>query len=153
MKINDKVFGEMVYDRSWERVEERVIYGRKDNVRIVARAYDKPKLQEITEEQRQAYLDYQKREADYIKRIPAILLKFYLDNFDTISEYINIPEKINKVNINEEKIVKLIHVMAIFFDRKGRCGWLCNCAWEPDDGIAIIFSGDDIRIGDQSELI
>lgn len=114
--INDIVFGAMTYIHSWERTDKQIFFGRELDVRTVAEAYEG---QGILDVQRNAYKKYLENVDQYIRNTPKVLLKFYLDNYDVISETVTIPDKINKENINEELIVRLIRVKSIYFDRKG----------------------------------
>lgn len=150
MVVNDVVFGKMNYDAGWEKREDLFLFGRQISVRIVAAAYTG---QEILETQRKAYQIYQKNMEEYIRKIPDILLQYYLDHYEMIEEIMNIPEKINKQNITANIIVRLIEVKAVYFDRDGRFGWLCDCAWDEENGIAVILSGKDPIVAEQDELI
>ncbi len=148
--VLDPVFGEMEYDHSWCKTEEKTVFGKNLEIRIVVEAYAG---QEILEVQQKAYSLYKQEYLNYIKEIPSVLLKYYLDNYELISENINIPEKINKNNINKELIAKLIRLKTVYFDRKGQFGWLCDCAWDPEHGICILLSDDVIRVEEQDYLL
>lgn len=148
-KVNDPVFGEMVYDSSWLKVDELSAYGKEIELRIVAEAY---KGQEILEVQRNAYAEYMKNIVTYLRDVPEKLLEYYLNNYEQISSTVNIPERINKSNINKELISKLIKIKTLYIDRKGRYGWLCDCAWDNEHGICILLS-NGISIEEQDYLL
>ena len=74
----------------------------KNQIMVVVEAYTD---QEILDIQRQQYLVYQQKKNEYINKIPKVLLKYYLDNYDLIAAEMEIPEVINKENINEQLIV------------------------------------------------
>ena len=149
-RIKDDIFGNMEYDCSWVKKEQISLFGKSYEVRIVAKAYTG---QEVSDTQRASYTCYQKNFQLYIEQIPNILLTYYLDNYNQIAEYVDIPEKINRKNITEELIVKLIKVQTVYFDRKGNFGWLCDCAWDREHGISIILSADKPIVTEQEELI
>ncbi|HEY9061743.1 MAG TPA: hypothetical protein VIO64_14715 [Pseudobacteroides sp.] len=149
-EIIDEAFGKMEYDSSWVRIEKYTILGRQLDVRIVAQAYEG---QEILEIQRKAFLEFQNRFSQLEQDIPDKLLEYYLNNYESISEMIEIPEKIDKDHINRDLIIKLIKVRTIYFTRKGQYGYLCDCAWEQEHGIAIIFTNNEISIDEQDVLI
>ena len=148
--INDSVFGEMIYIHSWERCETQDFFGKILDVRIVAEAYEG---QYITDEQRKAYQRYVRNRENFLEKVAPTLLKYYLDNYENISSNVNIPEKINRDNINEELIVKLIKVRTVYFDRKGQYGWLCDCVWDEEHGICILLSGNTLTIEDYDYLL
>lgn len=148
--INDEVFGEMKYDYSWEKYEVRNILGEEISVRVVARAYEG---QEILEIQRNSYIKYVNNEKLYMKQIPQILLDYYKDEYDNFVEFCDMPVQYDIQNISTDSILDLIAVNTIFFDREGNFGYLCECGWDDDNGIAIILSDDKPRIGEEDELI
>lgn len=148
--INDEVFGEMTYDYSWEKYEVRNIFEEQISVRIVARAYEG---QEILDIQRESYMKYVNNEEVYMKKIPQILLAYYIDVYDDIIEFCDMPEKYEIKNINSDSVLDLIAVNTIFFDREGNFGYLCDCGWDDENGIAIILSEDEPRIGEEDELV
>ena len=148
--INDTVFGSMSYVRSWERTDKQIFFGRELDVKIVAEAYEG---QGILDVQRNAYKKYLENIDQYIRNTHKVLLKYYLDNYDVIAETIIIPDKINKENINEELIVRLIRVKSIYFDRKGQFGWLCDCAWDEEHGICILLSDDMFCVKEQDYFL
>lgn len=149
-KINDSVFGEMTYDHSWCKEIESCVFDRNIELRVVAEAY---KGQEILECQREAFKKYSSDYAKLIVQIPSALLEYYLDNYDSIASTLNIPDRINKDNINKELITKLIKVRTVYFDRKGNYGWLCDCAWDTEHGICVLLSGERVKVVEHDYLL
>lgn len=149
-KIKDPIFGEMVYDYSWEKEEEFLAFGRDVNLRVVAKAYSG---QDIRDVQREAYITYKSNLSKYIMNVPGVLLDYYLRNYEFISSCVSIPDKISKDNINKELISKLIRIKTLYIDRKGQFGWLCDCAWDSEHGLCILLSGDSICIKEQDYLL
>ena len=149
-KINDLVFGVMEYDHSWVKSDDISVFGKNLEIRIVAEAYNN---QDIIDEQRDSYKRYLEEFPKYILKTPEVLLKYYLENYDHISSTVNIPDKINKDNINKELITKLIKIKTVYFDRKGQFGWLCDCAWDSEHGICILLSSDEICVKEQDYLL
>lgn len=149
-EIVDDVFGKMIYDCSWTKEERLDFYGKELAIRVVAKASSG---QEILEKQRESYNRYKEEVSEYTKLISDILLAYYLDNYDEISSEVDIPEKINKENITKEKVVKLVRVTTLFFSRNGEFGYLCDCAWDEENGICILLSGEKPEITEQDYLI
>lgn len=148
--INDKVFGEMTYDYSWEKYEVRNLFEDQIDVRIVAKAYEG---QEILDIQRESYKKYMNNEELYIRKIPQIVLAYYKDIYDDILEFCYMPSKYNIENITADSVLDLIEVHTIYFDREGNFGYLCECGWDDDNGIAIMLSEDEPRIVEEDKLI
>lgn len=148
--VNDAVFGVMRYDAGWEKHDTLTVFGKTFPVCVTAAAYTG---QDIMDIQRQAYGKYLTGLPSYVAAVPAILLRYYLDNYDDISSYMEIPEKINRQNITAAAVVKLIKIRTVYFDRKGNYGWLCDCAWDTEHGIAIVLSASEPFITDQDYLI
>lgn len=148
--VYDEVFGDMIYDYSWEKTEDFSAFGKEHEVGVVAEAYGGDKIVDV---QRDSYKTYKKNFSKYITKVPDVLLKYYVDNYDIISSNIEIPEKINIKNINRELVVKLIKVRTVYFDRKGRFGWLCDCAWDSEHGVCIVLSEDPPIVTEQDYML
>ena len=149
-QVNDSVFGIMEYNYAWEKTDVISAFGRDFEVKVVAEANDN---QDIIDVQRKAYSTYLNNFTRYMISIPDVLLDYYKTNYNSISSNVNIPERININNINKELIVKLIKIRSVYFSRKGTYGWLCECAWEPEHGIAIVLSTESPLITEQDYLI
>ena len=148
MTINDPVFNEMTYDHGWEKKEwfRKNVAGDKIELRIHCQAYSSSeKTQEITEQQRLAYLKFKKDIADFGScqiRLGAAIERYAERN-----------------NIE----LPLIAPNTLYISRNGGYGLLCDCNWDKEHGCAVIFTnGDDglyndvpasIYIGEQDELI
>ena len=149
-KVDDDAFGEMVYDSSWQKSVKKDLYGVTGRwIHVVA---DADQGKEINESQRKAYLEYLEKEEDFLDDIPDAMLTYYLQNYEDIEEWNNIPQKYNKQNITMYSVMELITFKDLYFDEDGRYGWLCGCPWDSS-GLAIILSGEEIEITVQDELI
>ena len=149
--VDDEVFGEMVYDYGWRKSVKMDINGEKGFwVEIVAGAYPG---KGITPEQRKNYLEYKEKEEDFFDEIPNALMTYYLENYDEIGSWYDIPTKYNRENITMDSLMELIEFHSIYFNRDGkRYGWLCGCEWDDVHGLAIILSGDEIEFGWDEDL-
>ena len=149
--VDDEVFGEMVYDYGWRKSVKMDINGLKGFwVEIVAGAYPG---KGITPEQRKNYLEYKEKEEDFFKEIPNALMTYYLENYDEIGSWYDIPTKYNRENITMDSLMELIEFHSVHFNRDGkRYGWLCGCEWDDVHGLAIILSGDEIEFGWDEDL-
>ena len=149
--VDDEVFGEMVYDYGWRKSVKMDINGEKGFwVEIVAGAYPG---KGITPEQRKNYLEYKEKEKDFFDEIPDALMTYYLENYDEIGSWYDIPTKYNRKNVTKDSLMELIEFHSVYFNRDGkRYGWLCGCEWDDVHGLAIILSGDEIEFGWDEDL-
>lgn len=150
MIINDKIFGELHYNSAWEKEENFDSRFEEEKIKVVIEADES---QEILDIQREQYLAYRQQKNKFINKIPKVLLDYYLGIYDDISSALDIPEQINKENINEQLIVKLVRINDIYFARNGSYGWLCDCAWDEEHGLCILLSESEPCIKDQDYLI
>lgn len=149
-RIEDSVFGVLDYDEYWEKTEELQFYTRTYQVRIIVETFEK---MDILDVQREAYKLYEQNLSHYIEKVPEILLEYYKSNYDEIAQYNKIPESVNYENVTKELVVKLIKIKSVYFDRKGRFGWLCDCGWDTENGISIILSDEKPFVAEYDYLI
>ena len=150
--VNDEAFGEMVYEKSsWKKWVKMDINGEKGEwIPVVADAHPG---ESITPEQRKNYLEYKEKEEDFFKEIPNALMTYYLENYDEIGSWYDIPTKYNRQNITKDSLMDLITFHRLYFNKDGiRYGWLCGCPWDTVHGLGIILSGDEIAIGWKDDL-
>ena len=148
--VTDKIFGIMRYDACWEKDDTLCVFGKTFPIRVAVAAYTGDDILDI---QREAYVKYRDNLSAYDAAVPDILLRYYLDNYDYIASYMKIPEKISRQNITPKLVTKLIKIKTAYFDRKGNFGWLCDCAWDIEHGIAIVLSQSEPFVTDQDYLI
>ena len=150
--VNDEAFGEMVYENfSWKKWVKMDINGEKGMwIPVIADAYPG---ESITPEQRKNYLEYKEKEKDFFDEIPNALMTYYLENYDEIGSWYDIPTKYNRQNITKDSLMDLITFHRLYFNKDGiRYGWLCGCTWDTVYGLGIILSGDKIEIGWKDDL-
>lgn len=153
-RVDDEVFGDMVYDRSWQKWVKRDYNGLKGEwFPVVAKAYSDEK---ITAEQRTNYLKYIENEESFFDEIPNALMTYYLNFYDEIEDsWQEIPMKYHKDNINKDSLMELITFHKLFFNSDGkRYGWLCGCAWDSVYGLSFYYDGEheDMQVGWKDDL-
>ncbi|MBR5374887.1 MAG: hypothetical protein IK131_09485 [Paludibacteraceae bacterium] len=148
-KIDDPVFGEMIYDASWEKREKKLLYGKEKLVRIATCDYKDG----ITDVHRASYRKYQENEARYLEEIPRVLLEYYLSMYDEIKEYWRVPRAYTKKNVTQENIMDLIDFRTLYFRYNGMFAWLCECPWEEECGIAFVLSDEKVRVELQTDIL
>ncbi|MCQ2233016.1 MAG: hypothetical protein MJZ30_14325 [Paludibacteraceae bacterium] len=149
-KINDEAFGEMVYDYSWKKSVKMDLYGVKGRwIDVVASA---DPGEGINEAQRTAYRAYLEKAENFMDEIPNAVIAYYLENYEDIEEWNNIPDQYNKQKVTKDSVMELLNFKTLYFDEEGRYGWLCGCTWDSA-GLAIVLSNDKVEVTVQDELI
>lgn len=149
-KIDDPVFGEMVYDEDfWEKYETKNIYGKEKYVKVATDDCDGG----ISEVERKSYERYKESENHYFDIIPETLLSYYLSTYENVKEMWRVPRQYNKKNISKDNVMDLIDFKELYIDEDGQCAWLCECPWEEDDGIAFVLSDGKVRVELQTDIL
>jgi len=128
-KFIDKVFGEMEYKHSWTKKEAFLFLDKAYVVNIVAQAY---KGDVILESQQLNYTSYKKILEDNYDKIVEKLNEYCKSNFDT------------EVSLDKYLIPK-----TIIFERDGSWGILFDTDYDTENGIAVFFIKEKIKIGSQ----
>lgn len=149
-KIEDPVFGEMIYNEDfWEKYETKNIYGKEKYVKVATDDCDGG----ISEVERKSYERYKESENHYFEIIPETLLSYYLSTYENVKEMWRVPRQYNKKNISKDNIMDLIEFKELYIDEDGQCAWLCECPWEEDDGIAFVLSDGKVRVELQTDIL
>lgn len=128
-KFIDKVFGEMEYKHSWTKKEAFLFLDKAYVVNIVAQAY---KGDVILESQQLNYTSYKKNLEDNYNKIVEKLNEYCKSNFDT-----------------EVSLDKCLIPKTIIFERDGSWGILFDTDYDTENGIAVFFIKEKIKIGSQ----
>lgn len=143
--MTDNVFGEMNLSEGYFENEKTLnLLGRENlKVKILAQVFEDEKILKI---QQDKYQEFFENFDFYEAKVPEKVLEYYLNNYDEIIEYNELPEVFDKNNITKESVLKLIKVSEIVFNQDGTYGYLCICAWEPENGLAIQLSPEENSI-------
>ncbi len=132
-KINDIVFGEMIYKYSWMKKDKFKFLEKEYEINIIAQAY---KGNEILEVQRNNFIQYQEflnKNSDDIK----IKLRKYLkEMFNT------------NLSLDE-----LLEPKSIVFERDNSWGILFECNCDIENGIALFIKNGEIKVGSQDDFL
>ena len=132
-KVNDKVFGNMVYKHSWTK-KELFKWGSKEyNLKITAQAYNGDA---ITDSQRKQYSIYKK---SYIKTLKQAMPE--------IVDYLN--QILDKKNIEQKDVYSLLIPKTVIFNRENGWGVLFASKLDVENGIAIFVINNKIKVGPQ----
>lgn len=139
MEIQDSVFGTMNYDYQWEKFEELSLWGKQYNIQIIAQSLSDDET-EISEIQRTAYLQFKKMFSSLAESGLQKLLN-YCRNYLEVS------------NCDVEMFWKNNQPSAVFFSITGEWGILFESEFDPENGIALMFSKNHWIAGPQEILI
>lgn len=79
------------------------------------------------------------------------LLAYYLINYESIAERIDLPENYRKEYVSSSDLRHLMKITTVFFDEKGNYGWIGICSFEKN-GIAFFLSESDVRVINPTQL-
>lgn len=79
------------------------------------------------------------------------LLAYYLINYESIAERIDLPENYRKEYVSSSDLRHLMKITTVFFDEKGNYGWIGICSFEKN-GIAFLLSESDVRVINPTQL-
>lgn len=139
MKIHDSIFGEMIYNHQWEKEDDVTLWGKPFHVQIIVQS-DDDDTPDILDAQKESYCFFKENFAQ-------------LENIgrDTLLNYINNVLEIS--NCDENNFLENNTPTAIFFAVTGEWGILFESGYDPEDGIALMFSNDQWLAGPQEILI
>lgn len=132
-KINDKIFGEMLYNHSWEKKGGLIFLDKEYRVDIIAQAY---RGNEILQTQQNNYIQYQEfldKNSDVIQ----IKLKNYLKEIFDI----------------DDQLDEILEPTAVIFERDNSWGILFECDCDIENGIAVFIKNGEIKVGSQDDFL
>ena len=135
--IND-VFGELIYENLfWRRLYPTEIFGKQINIQLVVDSYyDNDDGSDITTNQQEAFLNFEKNKKDIIEEIEQAVLSYYkkitnnqMVSFEDIREMVNL------------KYLKVIYT-EIGEDRE--LGFIFDSSFDPELGIGVLVSNERV---------
>ena len=135
--IND-VFGGLIYENLfWRRLYLTEIFGKQINIQLVVDSYDdNDDGSDITTNQREAFLNFEKNKKDIIEEIEQAVLSYYkkitnnqMVSFEDIREMVNL------------KYLKVIYT-EIGEDRE--LGFIFDASFDPELGIGVLVSNERV---------
>ncbi|MBR5210447.1 MAG: hypothetical protein IKV67_11430 [Paludibacteraceae bacterium] len=112
--------------------------------------FDKNKV--INDKMREAYRKYVKLNETFWKELLEWFMDFYNDNYEELEERFEIPESLQKENINESSVMSLMRITKLYVTNRGRIAWLCEYPTESD-GLAFEFTNGTICMIPQPQII
>lgn len=132
-RINDIVFGEMIYKHSWTKKDSFIFLDKAYVVNITAQAYKGDNILESQQENFRNFKDFINNNSKNIEQN----LKDYLKNMFNI----------------EGSLTDLIEPKTIIFERDNSWGILFETDYDIENGIALFIQNDEIKVCPQDEFI
>ncbi len=150
-KINDPSFGPMEFDYGWCKEEEIAFFGQTGSVEVLAEA---DIGQPISDVQRKAYALFCDGTDALSDDALAALKEYYIENLPAIGGQVDDPTTLpEEDSITRADLVKMVIPQTVYFRQDGIYAVLCNCIWEPQNGLAIIVSEDGLSIETQDAVL
>lgn len=100
----------------------------------------------VNDEMRKAYKAYLKLKPGFWNDVKKEMLEYYLDDYEDIIEYLQIPEKLNKENVTEDSVMSLVTFTELYMDFLGKIGWICKTPIDEEDGLAFEFTNGEVEL-------
>lgn len=130
--IEDRVFGIMIYKHAWKKEGMMSLWGEQYPIWIVAQAYGGEEIVESQRDQYQKYPSILRETQEQIKdKIKAYIQEFYGQNTDVKSD---------------------VTPTSVVFCRNGNWGVLFETKYDVENGLAVFFDNQQIKIGTQDDF-
>jgi hypothetical protein len=148
---NDPVFGSMEFDYGWCKEDTISLFGKSVAVEILVEAEIG---QPISDLQRSLYTRFN-GEIDTLSAASLEhLKKYYIENLPAIGLQVDDPSQLpEEEELTSTDLINMIEPKTVFFPQDEFYAILCNCIWEPINGLAIIISTDGISIDTQDVVL
>ncbi len=153
-RVDDDVFGEMYFDQGWckwIKTDINGIDGQWVELSVEAMFSD----DEITPKQKANYQKYLQNEKRFLEEYPKALFEYYKKNYRAITKIWDDADLFNPKNMDEKSVKDLVQLQRLYFEDGERYGWLCECDWDEENGLAIYYDNDydGICIGSIDSLV
>ena len=147
--VNNKAFGNMIYDDHWGKNEVVTVFGEELELEIVAVSFDGEGILPIQEKK---YLEFKEGIEEFFVRAIDALDDYCDENAEDIIDALF--EEHGDSYEPPEDPLELMEFTAILFSQNGDIAILAECEWDTEDGIAIVFDTEgNIIIDDQALII
>jgi hypothetical protein len=148
---NDPVFGSMEFDYGWCKEDTISLFGKPVAVEILVEAEIGQPISDIQQNLYRRFCS----EIDTLSSTALEHLKnYYIENLPAIGLQVDDPTQIpEEEELADADLINMIEPKTLFFPQDDFYAILCNCIWEPINGLAIIISPDGISIDTQDAVL
>ena len=148
---HDPAFGLMEFNYGWCKMEEISFFGKSIPVEVLAEAEIG---QPILDLQRSFYTSFCKEIGLLSSTALEKLTEYYIENLPAIGVLVDDPTELpEEEELTHADLIRMVVPKTIFFPQDELYAILCDCIWEPVNGLAIIVDPDGISIGTQDEVL
>ena len=145
-KLVDNVFGELEFDYDWVKDSKQKIFGREFDIDIIVEGNDENNS--IREEQRESFKKFQVNNSEIIKRVELVVFEYD----QTVRKEQSMIE-IKFSEVSDKIILSGIIFPVVLEDGELSIGFLFESDSEPEHGIGIKITDEEIEVGNQDILI
>ncbi|MCM1022644.1 MAG: hypothetical protein NC395_01130 [Prevotella sp.] len=137
----DNVFGEMTYRHRWYKKQTVLMFDRKWDITVAAKAYSgKP----ITEQEQDSYKYFMENEPAMIGIIGEQLKNYINQNLQDLSVHWIGARNISKIS----ELAQIVTPKTLLFKQDGTTIMLLECVWDKDSGVAVKLT-PEVKVGSQ----
>ena len=149
-KVIDNVLGLLF--SAYGGFENIIVVRLMDNVRTLRMIINTEEDLKINKEIQEAYKTYLKMKPTFWNDIKRQMLFYYKTYYNDFEENLNIPEELNKENVNENNVISILTFTKLYIDFDGCIAWLCESPTE-EDGLAFEFTDGKVLWNYQNQII
>ena len=149
-KVIDNVLGLLF--SAYGGFENIIVVRLMDNVRTLRMIINTEEDLKINKEIQEAYKTYLKMKPTFWNDIKRQMLFYYKTYYNDFEENLNIPEELNKENVNENNVISILTFTKLYIDFDGCIAWLCESPTE-EDGLAFEFTDGKVQWDYQNQII
>jgi hypothetical protein len=148
---NDPAFGLMEFNYGWCKTDEISFFAQPITVEILAEAEIG---QPILDVQRSFYTSFCKEIEMLSSTAMKRLTEYYIENLPAIGVLVDDPTELpEEEELTPADLIRMVVPKTLFFPQDDLYAILCDCLWEPINGLAIIMDPDGVSIGTQNEVL
>lgn len=130
--LNDLVLGELTFDMWWFREYEITVFGRKYLVPLIVQTFDEDG---ISDNQREAFLEFEKNKNSIISSMEIAILAYYKENFSPNANSIE----------DVSTLVELLKIKILSSDDLRELGFIFNASFDPELGVGVLVVNENIE--------
>lgn len=138
--LNDLVLGELTFDMWWFREYEITVFGRKYLVPLIVQTFDEDG---ISDNQREAFLEFEKNKNSIISSMEIAILAYYKENFSPNANSIE----------DVSTLVELLKIKILSSDDLRELGFIFNASFDPELGVGVLVVNENIEEVDVQDIL
>lgn len=150
-KVKDDVMGLLF--PCYSGFENVVVVRLMNDVRTMRMVIRTENEKELNEDIRKAYKTFLKMRPTFWNDMKKEMLSYYLSSYESFKDYLEIPESLNKDNVDENSVMTILTFTKMYLVYDGRIAWFCESPTDTETGLAFEFTKEKIELIGQDEII